>query len=183
MAYTQLAQPSMALNDTRLDTAFQMWNTRTVRPEDSLANIFDNVVAVAKGAPGGKLKNLVINCHGKPGYLYLGEGMDRVETIIFRALAHGEKPLVETIWILACLIARIDKPGDPVRGDGNVFCSEVAQHAKATVIASTATQKSRRITHPYGLVDEYEGTVLIYNPSGAVAGSYTLPPHSIITSE
>ena len=180
--YTELAQPSMALNDTRLDTRYQMWNTREVNPTDTLENIFDNVVSVAKAAPDGKLKNLVISCHALPGYMQLGEGIDRVSAIIFRMLSRP-KPLVDHIWLLCCLIARIDKPGDPVMGDGNLFCSEVAQHAQCTVIASTAVQKSVRKTHPYGLVDEYEGTVLLYGKSGAVIGSYTNPEWSIFRSE
>ena len=136
--YTSVEQPAMALNDSRLGSEVQMWNTRLVRESDSLANIFDNIVSVAKSAPGGKLKNLIFNCHGFPGYLQMGEGIDRASAIIFRMLSRP-KPLVETIWLRACQVARIETRRSG-RGDGNLF-SEIAQYAQCLVIASTADQQ------------------------------------------
>jgi hypothetical protein len=182
--YTSLDQPSMALNDSRLGSEVQMWNTRFVKESDSLGNIFDNIVSVAKSAPGGKLKNLIFNCHGFPGYLQMGEGIDRVSSVIFRMLSRP-KPLVETIWLRACQVARIDKPGAAVQGDGNLFCSEIAQYAQCVVVAATADQIAHKYVkvHPFGCLDEFEGTLLRYGPSGAVVKSETHPAWSMWTSE
>jgi len=182
--YTSLEQPSMAVNDSRLAAQVQMWNTRLVHANDSLGNIFDNIVSVAKSAPGGKLKNLVFNCHGFPGYLQMGEGIDRVSAVIFRMLSRP-KPLVDTIWLRSCLVARIQKPGDPVQGDGNLFCSEIAQYAQCMVLASTTEQKTHDFVrlHPFGCIDEWEGTVLCYGPKGNVVDSTTYPKWSMWTSE
>jgi hypothetical protein len=182
--YTTLEQPSMAVNDIRLDTEIQMWNNRLVRESDSLGNIFDNIVAVTKGTKEGKLKNLVINCHGSASYLWLGEGMDRVSAVIFKMLSRP-KPLVETIWLRACQIAAIDSPNNPVVGDGNLFCSEIARYAQAVVVASTAIQKAHKSVkvHPYGCLDEFEGTVLYYGPGGGVMDSKTYSKWSMWTSE
>jgi hypothetical protein len=182
--YTSLEQPSMAVNDVRLGAEVQMWNTRLVRENDTLANIFDNIVSVAKSAPGGKLKNLVFNCHGFPGYLQMGEGIDRVSAVIFRMLSRP-KPLVDKIWLRACQAARIEKPGDPVQGDGNLFCSEIAQYAQCLVVASTSDQSTHKHVkvHPFGCIDEWEGTLLYYGPKGDVVKSETHAKWSMWTSE
>ena len=182
--YTSLEQPSMAVNDSRLGKEVQMWNTRFVRETDTLANIFDNIVAVAKSAPGGKLKNLIFNCHGHPGYLQMGEGIDRVSAVIFRMLSRP-KPMVDTIWLRACQVARIQKPGAPVQGDGNLFCSEIAQNAQCLVVASTADQGIHDYVKvlPYGCIDEWEGTLLYYGPKGNVLKSETYPAWSMWTSD
>lgn len=168
-----LDEPSMALNDTRAPVAAQMWNTRTVQPTDSMVNVFSDVVRVAKGAPGGKLKNLVFCCHGRPSYLEMGDGIDGAMTIMFRMLvASGGSPLVDTIWFRSCRVARIEKPGDAYAGDGNLFCSEIAQYAKCDVVASTAGQRVWSTggsgVLPYGVLDGFEGVTLRYGPSGNV---------------
>ena len=182
--YTSMEQPSMVLNDSRHESQLQMWNTRFVRETDTLANIFENIVAVAKGAPGGKLKNLIFNCHGHPGFLQMGEGIDRVSAIIFRMLSRP-KPMVDTIWFRACQAARIEQPNAPVQGDGNLFCSEIAQYAQCFVVASTTDQKAHKYVkvHPYGCIDEWEGTVLYYGRKGNVVDSETHPAWSMWTSE
>jgi hypothetical protein len=56
------------------------------------------VAEVARGATNGKLKNLVLNCHGAPGYLELGQGITESDLREFR-IWHG---LIEKIWIPAC---------------------------------------------------------------------------------
>ncbi len=56
-----LEQPSMALNDTRLDVTVQMAVTRKVYPSEELGKILDAVIAAAKEKGAGRLKNLVIN--------------------------------------------------------------------------------------------------------------------------
>ena len=96
------------------------------------------------------------------------------------------KPLVETIYLRSCFVARIDGPGS--MSDGNLFCCEIARNAKCTVIASTAYQaqrsfkKSQGASLPFGMLDEFEGTVLFYGPEGNVWHSHTNPMMSFWSS-
>ena len=173
-----LEQPSMALNDTRVDNTVQMAITRSVQPIEGVSSILGAVVAAAKAQPGGRLKNLVLNCHGLPGQLQMGVGIDRNLTNRFSMLVVDDKPIVDVIYLRACLVARIDGPGS--QSDGNLLCCEIAQHAKATVVASTALQqtrlkKSAGLSIPYGMLDKFEGTTLVYGPKGNVLSSQVNP--------
>ena len=154
----------MALNDTRSPVAARC-GIPTVQPTDSMVNVFSEVVRVAKGAPGGKLKNLVFCCHGRPSYLEMGDGIDGAMTIMLRTLVASDgSPLVGTIWFRSCRVGRIEKPGDAYAGDGNLFGSEIAQYAKCDVVASPpyrdfgSTGWSGLL--PYGVLDGFEGVTL-----------------------
>lgn len=173
-----LEQPAMALNDTRVNNTVQMTITRLVQPNEGVSGILGAVIAAAKAQPDGKLKNLVFNCHGLPGQLQMGVGIDRSLTNRFSMLVIDDKPIVGVIYLRACLVARIDGPGSPT--DGNLFCCEIAKSAKATVVASTALQqtrykKSAGMSIPYGMLDRFEGTTLFYGPEGNVLGSQVNP--------
>lgn len=168
-----LEQPSMALNDTRVYGKYTMQINRAVTPDEGISSIIGAVVTAAKGTPEGKLKNLIINCHGLPGELQLGAGVTTDLTDRFKLLAPDDNPLVGTIYLQACLVARIDGAGSP--SDGNLFCSAIAKNAKCTVVASTAKQYFGGGDPPYGQMDRYEGTVLVYGPKGNVLSSYTNP--------
>ena len=163
-----LASPHMGLNDPRAPATVRMWNTWKVKKAETPSHIINWVAAVARGAPGGKLKNLVFSCHGNASYLEMGKGFNRSHTGLFRGLAG----LVDKIWFRACLVARIKKPGGAKFGDGNLFCSEIARAAKCYVVASTELQVevTGRVL-PYGQLDTFEGLVLSYGPKGNVAWS------------
>jgi hypothetical protein len=141
----RLERPSMALNDPRVAAGgsvrrYQMWNTWDIRKNESRQHIISWVAQVARGATGGKLKNLVLSCHGLPGYLQLGEGFNRTHLALFA----GWRGLVEKIWFPSCLVARIpdatmqaqmdrDYPGWGV-SDGNVFCSSLSTQVQCWVL-------------------------------------------------
>src|SRR4030095_8625985 len=127
-----IKQPSMALNDTRSTTTVKMQITRTVTPDEGVSSILQTVVNAAQGTKEGKLKNLIFECHGLPGQLLMGSGIDRNLTNRFSMLVVDNKPLVDTIYLRACLVARIDGAGS--MSDGNLFCSAIAKNAKSTVI-------------------------------------------------
>lgn len=173
-----LDQPSMALNDTRVDNTVQMAVTRLVQPNEGISSILGAVLATAKEQPGGRLRNLVINCHGEPGELKLGCGITRDLTNRFSMLVVNGKSIVDRIWLRACLVARIDGAGSQT--DGNLFCCEIAKSAKCIVVASTAIQwttikKSLGQSIPYGMLDKFEGTTLTYGPQGNVLTAETNP--------
>ena len=170
-----LEQPSMALNDSRAPkgTKVIMQINRTVTPDEGISSFLHAVVEAAKSVPGGKLKNLVLNCHGNPGELQMGCGITRSLTDRFRMLVVNDQPLVETIYLKACLVARIDGPGSQT--DGNLFCCEIAKNARCKVVASTTEQVRGWYELGYGQLDRFEGTVLVYGPQGNVLSSYTNP--------
>jgi hypothetical protein len=173
-----LEQPSMALNDWRAPkgTKVIMQITRTVMPDESISSILGSVVSEAKALPDGKMKNLILNCHGTPGSLQMGCGIDRNLTDRFRMLVVDGKPIVDTIYLKACLVARIDGPGSQT--DGNLFCCEIAKNAQCKVVASTTEQVRGWYPLAYGQLDRFEGTVLVYGPKGNVLSSYTNPLYS-----
>jgi len=168
-----LEQPSMALNDTPAPVFATMKITKTIQPEESVTQILGYVVNEATAQPGGKLKNLIFVCHGTPGELEMGIGITRNLTDRFKLLAPDDKPIVDVIYFHCCSVARID--GANTVTDGNLFCSEIAKNAKCQVIASTAVQQTGRYYLPYGSLDKFEGTVLVYGPEGNVLRSTTFP--------
>lgn len=159
-----IEQPAMALDDVRDFSLAQMWNTWNIQPTDTREQIIHGTATVARGASGGKLKNIVVCCHGSPGYLQLGQGFDRSHASLFTHWAG----LVDKIWIRACNFAFIQSPRAPNSGDGNLFCSAMAQAAQCYVVASTETQYTASSSLPYGKLDGYEGLVLSYGPQGDV---------------
>jgi hypothetical protein len=181
-----LEQPSMALNDTRLDVIVQMAITKTIQPSEGISQILGHVVTEAKKQPEGRLKNLVFNCHGTPGELKMGAGIIRSLTDRFNMLAPDDKPLVDVIYLRSCTVARID--GGGTDGDGNLFCSAIAKNAKCTVVASTAVQTTNfkysvNGPLPFGMLDKFEGTTLVYGPEGNVLRSATNPMYSKWSSD
>jgi len=173
-----LEQPSMALNDERIaHSQILMWNTWGVRQVDSREHIIEWVAAVALSAPNRRLKNVVLNCHGLPGFVQMGQGFDRTHTGMFTAWSG----LVEKIWFIACLVARIPTPQmqqqlnatypNFLTGDGNIFCSEIARYARCYVVAPTEEQRNRG-GYERGQMPTFEGLLLSYGPAGDVTWSH-----------
>lgn len=149
-----IEQPAMALNDVRDYDLAQMWNTRTVQPSDKRDNIINATADVARGAPGGKLKNIVVCCHANPAYLQLGEGFSKQHTYMFKKW----KGLVDFIYFRGCSLAA---------GEGYLFCMEIAAYAKCYVVASTKVQYTyQNRLLPFGKLDIYEGMTITFDPSG-----------------
>src|SRR5262245_3044495 len=110
----RLERPSMAVNDKRVGRCgkyrrFQMWNTWDSYVDEPREKIVKWVAKVARGAKGGKLKHLVLCCHGSPGAIYLGQGFDVCHVPLFVDWAG----LIEKIWLPGCLIAKIPDPPPP----------------------------------------------------------------------
>jgi hypothetical protein len=175
-----IEQPAMALNAVDAPGAhYKMYNSWEIPATENLDHILDWTATVASGAPGGYLKALIINCHGyyngssrssQGGFgLALGTGIRRADTPKFSKL----KGKVSTIWITACGTARITVPGTSSDGDGNLFCQEIARHSGAYVIAAT-TMQFHDLFISQNRIDDFEGLVLRYNPSGIVdwSGNY-----------
>jgi hypothetical protein len=80
--------------------------------------------------------------------------------------------LLDWIEIHGCGAAYITPGCEGGVGDGNYFCSRLAQITGASVQASTATQISSALTSSNGVMKDsyypWMGTVYTYGPSGAV---------------
>lgn len=167
-----LERPNMAVNDPRVGAGnhvrrFQMWNTWDITAAETRQHIIDWVATVARGAPGGKLKNLVLSCHGAPGALQLGQGFNNTHSALFAAW----RGLIGKIWLPNCSVAFIG----PGNANGNIFCSNLAKRAQCYVVASTETQCETPITLPYDQMTSFEGLVLSYGPGGNITWSSRNP--------
>jgi hypothetical protein len=162
-----LEQPSLALNAATGHHVFaNMWNTGAVQSSKTPAEIAQWILTVASSAPGGKLKNVVFCCHGSPGSVGLGTGINTRNLSAFSTLAPPSGPVVEKFWFRCCNPAHTT-PTTPST-DGHRFVSSFARTTKAYVVASTETQWSSARTLPFGQLDGFEGLVLSYGPSGNI---------------
>ena len=172
----EFAQPSLVFNDLRATAYYQMQFTRNVENTDTLEWITSTGVACARQTPEGKLRNVVLNCHGNAAWMLLGEGVSRLNTWMFQRW----EGLVDTIWTTGCKVAAIDTGVRGHYGDGNLFCCEIAKFAQCTVVAGTQNQSMRKDhVYPYGKLDPFEGLVMIYDKSGSVR-SVRLPGNRVI---
>ncbi len=162
----RLSRPSMALNDPRNHKRFQLANTWDVSRTETRTHMAEWVAHVARTSDGHKLKNLVLNCHGAPGFLEMGEGIRSSDLEVFRPW----QGLIDKIWIPACRIAAIPASGSG-EADGNVFCSRLAKIVGCYVVASTETQCSSVGNIPRDMMPSYEGLILSYGPEGNVTWS------------
>jgi hypothetical protein len=170
----------MAVNDPRVIDEhgnirrFQLGNTWNIGQNESRQHIINWVAQVARNAQGGKLKNLVLSCHGLPGYLQLGQGFNSSHMDMFVQW----RGLIEKIWLPNCLVARIPDtamsaqmaqsyPGFGV-SDGNIFCSSLAKKVRCYVVASTEIQLEYFRVLPIDMMTSFEGLVLSYGPEGNV---------------
>jgi hypothetical protein len=182
----RLERPNMAVNDPRVSAQsggvtyrrrFQMWNTWDIREDHPRREIIEGIRRIAASAPGGRLRHLVLSCHGLPGHMQLGEGFGRAQLPLFGPL-HGK---VEKLWLPNCLTANIptaaaqaqydrDYPGVGV-SDGNSFCSELARRLGAYVVAATELQCELVTDIPPDMMTSFEGLVLSYAPDGSISWS------------
>jgi hypothetical protein len=155
-----IPQPAMGLNAFNVPGPhYKMWNTWEISGTEPVDHILDWTATVAKGCADGRLKALVINCHGSPAHLHLGAGIGWTEIPLFAKL-NGR---VNSIWIVACQVVSFTGPGD-----GNLFCGAMAKNSGAYVYASNKKQTTGLWPSvPYGAIDGYEGTVWRWNPDGS----------------
>ena len=150
---------SMCWNSEEVEP-FAFNNTITVKDDHPLTHLLAWTATVARGGPGGKLKALVINCHGFYGHDYAGT-MDSAGGIPtfsggfgLHIGIHGERVginlenagslfqtlagLVNEIHLYACGTAHAPTPTSP--GSPIHFCQLVANSSKAVVVGSNELQ-------------------------------------------
>jgi hypothetical protein len=163
----KLRQPSLALHSSDVPGYKYRMATTWLMPSGAEAK---NVVAwinmATKRSPELYLHNVVINCHGKPGKLYVGGGNDYIfggQLGVFKNIQRGS---VGTIYIVACEVS--DDPKGIIWG--SEFCTKLSVNSGCFVVAPDQTQwvdKEFNSSHPFGCIDDYEGPVWEYWPSGS----------------
>jgi hypothetical protein len=171
----QLQSPALSLNDVRCPGPVFLDRSLKIQKNDSSQNIVNAIANYASAAPGGRLKSLVLNCHGIPGYLIMGAGFSHANVNAFQTL----RGKVDTIWITACTVAsrkystptvlKLKDIGPCEASDGFIFCQNIARNAQANVVASLNIQEAPLRGSVKGSVDSFEGTHFCWRPDGSVA--------------
>lgn len=180
----EIPQPSIALNSHDVPGAkLDMWETWNVPASASADWIVSFSSILAAGTAGG-VKCLVVNCHGyygtgtkksgKPksketgGFgLSLGQGINLGNANLFSQL-RGQ---VKCIVIIACGTAYVTNKG--MHGDGELLCSKIAKASGAYVVAARKVQSAPNGI-PKNHIDNFEGLVIRFNPSGGLDDSQFL---------
>lgn len=138
-----------------------VWN---VPAGSSVANIASWLKAIASDKDKA-IRSLVINCHGSPGFLHIGQGIGVSDVPLLGGL-QGTGLL--HIWVVACEVASPGTGLAPGGHEGRHFCSRLATTTGAKVMASDRTQwvNTPRV-RPYH-IDIYEGAVYTFDSDGAV---------------
>lgn len=175
--------PSMAVIDSRAAVTYQMDYTIRVQPSVTMSQIARAVIDRAT-AINRTIENLVLTAHGAPGFFQLGTGLDVNSMNPFHILRGN----VKRIWFRGCLVGRIvnsqtERDGDwstlsrlgLTSGNGHAFLSAFAQLTQCFVVAPTEIQASNRTIYPIGVMDNFEGLAVTYNPAGNVISSSRNP--------
>ncbi|HQU84694.1 MAG TPA: DUF4347 domain-containing protein [Pyrinomonadaceae bacterium] len=163
-----IEQPALAVHSHDVPGyKYKMDYTVKLDASATIETVVMQVLISAKKA-GGKLKNLVINSHGSPGHLYVGEN----NTINFNNLSRFRvtnitQPLIDRIWIVACEVAGYHRQ---IVNLGFPFCSELAKAAGCEVVASNRSQYVNPGFYlrfcPKNHIDNYEGEVWLWDKNG-----------------
>jgi len=181
MGSIMVPQPSMALNAWNMTGTwfpqYKMWNSWTLGDDEMVDHIVGWIGEVAKGAPGGRLKCIVINSHGSCGRARLSKpyALDPSTTSKWAPL----KGLVRHILITACDVVGVKQ------GENNKFWNDpgvkllygLAQATGARVYASNVDQSmdvsyfvfTKILRGGEGDIDSFEGSVLSIPPNGQAA--------------
>lgn len=134
-----------------------------INQKQDLRNVLGNVKAIAE-ANGGKIKALVINCHGSPGSLWIGN--DRI-TIYNVNLFSIIQDKFDEIYITACGVAW--------GFTGTTFCKQLSRLTNAIIHASMQDQEGEPINvfrkKLRNKIDPFEGPVYTHYPDGCIEKS------------
>lgn len=154
----RLEKYSLALNavkvpgpDYRMDETVKMTATTTVY------DVINYILSAVSNTSELKLENVVINCHGSPGVIYLGEKTYiRLQDV---GLFNMVKGYIGTLWITGCQV-----------GSGQNFCSRLAVTTNCNVVAADVLQYINPGYYlrlfPQNCIDEFEGTAYQWDAAG-----------------
>ena len=169
----RLSEPSLALLSYDVPGyKYKMWQTRQLSKYTNPIDIVTEILWAIDNSPEMYLDNVVINCHGNPGRLYVGakeaylNPTDKSITInignvgVFSTLK--QRGSLGTIWLVACLVAK--------GADGKNFCAQLARAAGCNVIGADKTQRVNvgfyLSSCPDNCIDKFEGTAYQWDAAG-----------------
>lgn len=179
----KLESPSLAINTFDVPRPhYRMDQTVKLTKFASAMSVLGEIHTAVTISPGSYLKNVVINCHGSPGYLYIGEiktqvpdtngklrkeamreGIGRENLGLFTLL----KGRIGTIWITGCQVAG---GSGIIQRSGHTFLPELAMTVGCNVVAANVSQYvggGLRIRFvPKNCIDDFEGTAYIWDANG-----------------
>jgi hypothetical protein len=173
----RLEQPALALHSHDVPGyKYKMQFTEILPDAASVENVVAKILVAANNTPEQHLKNVVINCHGSWGTLYVGTGHTiNTGNLGVMRLLQRTGPKVDTIWLVACLVAGFNDPQYhrrqlPVKL-GAFFCAALAKAAGCYVVAAEKTQYVNpgfylRLCPKY-CIDDFEGPVYRWDRNGA----------------
>src|SRR5215475_2088043 len=136
----KLRQPSVVLHsDDVPGYKYRMWQTWKMPRGASASDVVYWINWAIDRSPEMELHNVLINCHGGPGTLYVGGAGNGGKTItapdlgIFKNVRRGS---LGTIYIVACEVTKNDGT-NPL---GKDFCRQLAINAECFVVAADAIQ-------------------------------------------
>jgi hypothetical protein len=151
---------------------YKMWKTVNMPKYTTVQDVASWILWGINNSPEMYLDNVVINCHGAPGGLILGE-----KELIFDESNAKEwmwtgnvgtmspiraKRSLGTIWLVACEVAKGPK--------GKAFCSMLAQTAGCFVVAADKKQRVNGGFYlrscPDNCIDKFEGTAYRWDAFG-----------------
>jgi hypothetical protein len=156
----KMEQPSLALHSHNVPGyKYKMWATYTTPKTLPISTLVSWIEWAIDHSPDDNLSNVIINCHGSPGYLHIATGIGVHDLEPFKRLR--QKQSIGRIWIVAC---EVHKTTSKLGSD---FCTALARAAAVSVVAADALQYVNESSLPDGYIDDYEGNVYAYDGSGS----------------
>ncbi|GAA5167334.1 DUF4347 domain-containing protein [Viridibacterium curvum] len=159
-----IPHPSLALNSIDFDPAFHyaLQYEETIYLSHSVRAIV-TIILVCANNSADRL-NVVINSHGLPGEIYLGEGIVDCQWAALEPELMRLRGRINTLYLCCCKVA-----SGPV---GAAFCQRLADLIDANVIASEMYQRSTGWDHeflsnrtPRDMIDDFEGMTWRFRPN------------------
>lgn len=162
-----MKQPSLVLHSHDVPGyKYKMWATYTLPAQTQVYATVAHILYAESCVGDQFLHNVVINCHGLPGELLIGTGINFSTLGPFAALRDKE---VGRIWLVAC---NVHKGAALVGSKGHDFCVALAQASGCTVMAADTFQYEYEDFLPFGYIDDFEGTLYAYDGSGKRSAPY-----------
>jgi hypothetical protein len=160
-----MRQPSLVLHSCDVPGyRYRMHTTWNMPAGARPADVVYWILYAADHAPELELRNVIINCHGGPGTLYVGGAKGpTVKAGDLGLFAQLRAKDIGTIWLVACKVA--------LGGAGLNFCSRMAQTVGCDVVGADVSQFVEGAFvdsgTPFGCIDDFEGTAYQFSPSGS----------------
>jgi hypothetical protein len=155
----KLKQPSLVLHSWDVPGyEYRMWASWKMPKAARTMDVISWILYARDQTPELWLRNVVINCHGNDGQLFVGgDGQPTINNSNSSIFTYLRGMDIGTIWLVACLVANT--------AYGRGFCQRLAQLAGCSVVAADAKQYGA-IWCPFGCVDNFEGHTFEWDAAG-----------------